>query len=159
MKYIKFHYVLIAFLITPMILFSGLLNTQSNEPYAPDCKACHRSHDILSSLNTDSRTYKETYHGKAYQLGDLRDARCSDCHGSHSIFKIENPNSQLNYKNIVNTRKQCHANANPGFTGYLTHATHNDNYVLFYSLCSSYHLRIFCFPFRHIVSVKSHRGT
>jgi len=115
----------------------------------PTCTNCHSAH-VISEIDQDkfmyeitiqcgichqklSETYKDTYHGKAYMLGDLRAARCSDCHGSHSIYKIENPNSQLSYKNIVNTCKQCHSNANLEFTGYLTHATHNDNKVLFWA--------------------------
>jgi len=129
----------------------------------PTCTNCHSAH-VISEIDQDkfmyeinvqcgechehlSETYKETYHGKAYQLGDLRAARCSDCHGSHSIYKIENPNSQLSYKNIVNTCKQCHANANLEFTGYLTHATHNDNDVLFYSFWAMTTLLVSVFAF------------
>jgi cytochrome b subunit of formate dehydrogenase len=88
---------------------------------------CGSCHEKLSS------TYQETYHGKAYLLGDLNAARCSDCHGAHNILTVDNPNSMVGYKNIVNTCKQCHQNATLEFTGYLTHATHNDNPVLFWS--------------------------
>jgi cytochrome b subunit of formate dehydrogenase len=102
------------------------------------CGACHEKL---------SETYKETYHGKAYQLGDLNAARCSDCHGAHKILKVENPNSKVGYKNIVNTCKQCHANANLEFTGYLTHATHNDNDVLFYSFWAMTTLLVSVFAF------------
>jgi len=115
----------------------------------PACTGCHSSH-VISEIDENkfmfevtvqcgnchkklSETYKDTYHGKAYMLGDMRAARCSDCHGAHNIYKIDNPYSQLGYKNIVNTCKKCHANANLEFTGYLTHATHNDNDVLFWA--------------------------
>lgn len=115
----------------------------------PTCSTCHSAHEI-SEIDKDkfmneitvqcgtcheklSETYKETYHGKAYQLGYLNAARCSDCHGAHKILKVDNPDSQVGYRNIVSTCKQCHSNANLAFTGYLTHATHNDNDILYYS--------------------------
>jgi cytochrome b subunit of formate dehydrogenase len=88
------------------------------------CGSCHEKL---------SETYKETYHGKAYMLGDLEAARCSDCHGAHKILRVDNPDSKVGIKNIVNTCAQCHPNATSEFTNYLTHATHNDNPVLFWS--------------------------
>jgi cytochrome b subunit of formate dehydrogenase len=102
------------------------------------CGSCHQKL---------SETYKETYHGKAYLLGDLKAARCSDCHGAHKILKVENPESKVGYKNIVTTCKQCHANANLEFTGYLTHATHNDNKVLFYAFWGMTILLVSVFAF------------
>ncbi len=115
----------------------------------PTCIDCHTAHKI-SQVDEDkfmtevtlqcgkchkklAATYLETYHGKAYQLGDLKAAKCSDCHGAHHILNVKNPESSVSTKNIVNTCKKCHANANIAFTGYLTHATHNDNPVLFWA--------------------------
>lgn len=115
----------------------------------PTCANCHSAH-IITEIDNDkfmnqitlqcgschkelADTYLETYHGKAYQLGYLKSARCSDCHGSHNILNVKNPNSSVGYNNIVATCKKCHSNANLKFTGYLTHATHNDNDVLFYA--------------------------
>ncbi|NQU86446.1 MAG: cytochrome c3 family protein, partial [Mariniphaga sp.] len=106
----------------------------------PTCETCHSAH-LVSDTHQDefmleitqqcgkchgnlSETYMETYHGKAYQLGYLEAARCSDCHGAHKILNIDNPNSSIASKNIVQTCQKCHENANIRFTGYLTHATH-----------------------------------
>ena len=75
----------------------------------PTCADCHSAHDI-SDITQDkfmnqvtnqcgkchadlSDTYLDTYHGKAYQLGSAKSAKCSDCHGAHSIFKSSNPKS------------------------------------------------------------------
>ena len=88
------------------------------------CGTCHKKL---------AETYFQTYHGKAYLLGYMKAARCSDCHGAHMILNVNNPNSHVGYKNIVATCRKCHANANLKFTGYLTHATHNDNPVLRYT--------------------------
>ncbi len=129
----------------------------------PTCSTCHSAH-LVSDIKSDkfmhevtfqcgschehlSETYKETYHGKAYQLGDMDAARCSDCHGAHHILKVENPNSMVGYKNIVNTCQKCHENANLAFTGYLTHATHNDNDVLYYTFWGMTILLVSVFSF------------
>ncbi len=129
----------------------------------PTCSTCHPAH-FISAIDKDkfmkeitdqcgschqklSSTYKDTYHGKAYLLGDLNAARCSDCHGAHNILKVDNPNSMVGYKNIVNTCKKCHSNATVEFTGYLTHATHNDNPVLFWSFWGMTSLLVLVFGF------------
>ncbi len=126
---------------------SVLLNTKDKK--YPSCANCHTSHSIsdvdkdkfmsqvtmqCGSCHKDlSETYMETYHGKAYTLGHMKAARCSDCHGAHKILNVDNPESMVAEKNIVRTCKKCHENANVKFTGYLSHATHNDNDVLYYT--------------------------
>lgn len=108
----------------------------------PTCETCHTAHN-MSEVHQDkfmseitmqcgkchaklAETYLDTYHGKVYQLGYLQAARCSDCHGAHGIYNIRNPKSSVGPENIVATCQQCHADASKKFTGYLTHATHNN---------------------------------
>jgi predicted CXXCH cytochrome family protein len=108
----------------------------------PTCATCHTAHN-MSEVHKDkfmseitaqcgkchselAKSYLETYHGKVYQLGYLQAARCSDCHGAHSIYKIVNPKSAVSPENIIGTCQKCHADASKKFTGYLTHATHNN---------------------------------
>lgn len=129
----------------------------------PACSTCHPPH-MISDTSGDkfmneithqcgschthlSETYEETYHGKAYLLGDKDAARCSDCHGAHKILKVNNPDSEVGYNNIVGTCQQCHENANLAFTGYLTHATHNDNKVLSWTFWGMTSLLVFVFGF------------
>lgn len=108
----------------------------------PTCERCHSAHTVTEIDNDEfmkqvthqcgecheevSETYLDTYHGKAYQLGYLEAAKCSDCHEAHYVFNMDNPKSAISEQNIVETCKQCHPSANKDFTGYLTHATHND---------------------------------
>lgn len=118
----------------------------------PTCSNCHSSHAITridqdnfkqqvgeqcGSCHKDvAETYFQTYHGKAYQLGYLKAAKCSDCHGAHDILKPSDPNSHLSRFNVVETCKKCHPGSNRQFTGYLTHATHHNKYkypILFYT--------------------------
>jgi cytochrome b subunit of formate dehydrogenase len=108
----------------------------------PTCEECHTSHEIMRTDRSDfrflmmdqcgkchhseSETFFDTAHGKVSRLGSARAAKCYDCHGTHNILPIENPNSELSFRNIVDTCSQCHAGAHRQFAGYLTHATHHD---------------------------------
>lgn len=106
----------------------------------PTCETCHTAHNI-SNVHEDkfmgeitgqcgkcheqlAESYLETYHGKVHQLGYQNAARCSDCHGAHNIYKMDNPKSTISPRNIVKTCQKCHEDANMKFTGYLSHATH-----------------------------------
>jgi cytochrome b subunit of formate dehydrogenase len=132
----------------------------------PTCTSCHSSHTIqnvaqdafLSEVTTQcgschadlAKTYLDTMHGKAYRLGYLRVAKCSDCHGAHQILSHNDPNSSVAVPHIVETCKKCHPDANARFTGYLTHATHHDpkRYpVLYYTFWSMTALLVGVFGF------------
>lgn len=132
----------------------------------PTCVVCHTAHGVID-INKDefmteitlqcgscheklADSYMETYHGKAYALGYNKAARCSDCHGAHKILNISNPESKVGKKNLLNTCQQCHPDANERFTGFLTHATHNnrDEYpALFYAFWGMTFLLIGVFLF------------
>ena len=132
----------------------------------PSCTQCHSSHHITETGMDEfmvqvtsqcgechkdlSETYLETMHGKAYQLGSLKSAKCSDCHNAHLILPASDPNSSVGLHNIVNTCQKCHADANKRFTGYLTHATHHDRAkypILFYTYWAMTSLLIGVFTF------------
>ncbi len=132
----------------------------------PTCADCHSAH-VITDISGDefmneitlqcgnchedlSETYMETYHGKAYRLGYLKSAKCSDCHGAHKIYNSSNPLSSVGTANIVETCKKCHPDANARFTGYLTHATHHDKTkypVLYYAFWGMTSLLIAVFGF------------
>jgi cytochrome b subunit of formate dehydrogenase len=116
--------------------------TEQGHRRLPNCTDCHSAHTISHVENDPfmlqvtnqcgschdelAETYLETMHGKAYQLGYLASAKCSDCHGAHRILAVDDPASSVGMRNIVGTCQQCHEDANMRFTGYLTHATHHD---------------------------------
>lgn len=131
------------------ILSDHYIGLSDGKTKYPTCADCHTAH-VISEINQDkfmqqitgqcgschkelAETFLETYHGKAYQLGYMKAAKCSDCHGSHNILRVDNPNSSVGYLHIVETCRKCHSYANLRFTGYLTHATHNANDVLYYT--------------------------
>jgi cytochrome b subunit of formate dehydrogenase len=108
----------------------------------PVCDTCHSAHTIrraddqgfrLTIMSqcgqcheATAKTYFNSYHGKVSQLGYTMTAKCYDCHGAHVILPASDPRSQLSQANVLATCQKCHAGATPGFTGYISHATHND---------------------------------
>jgi len=116
--------------------------SSDGEHELPTCEDCHTSHTISRTDRADfrllmmdqcgrchvdeSETFFDTFHGKVSRLGDALAAKCYDCHGTHNILPISDPQSTLSRRNIVETCSQCHSGANRRFTGYLTHATHHD---------------------------------
>ncbi|MDP1854051.1 MAG: hypothetical protein Q8L26_07635 [Candidatus Omnitrophota bacterium] len=108
----------------------------------PVCSDCHSAHSIkrtdMDTFKFDimnicgkchldiSKTYFETFHGKATKLGYAKTAKCHDCHGAHEILPPEDAHSSLSRENIISTCQKCHPGATKRFAGYLTHATHHD---------------------------------
>ncbi|UCE41566.1 MAG: cytochrome c3 family protein [Candidatus Aminicenantes bacterium] len=136
------------------------------EQKLPTCEDCHSSHQIkqieqdqfmaevthqCGTCHEDlSETYTETIHGKAYTLGYLKAAKCSDCHGAHETRKVDNPDSLVGFNRVVETCQKCHPDANRRFTGYLTHATHHDKQkypILYFTFWAMTSLLIVVFGF------------
>jgi DnaJ-class molecular chaperone len=110
----------------------------AGNPVAPVCIDCHSAHeirrveaeawklDIVKECGTchaeSLRTYRDTFHGKVTALGFTRVARCSDCHGAHTVLPASNPASAVHPSNRVATCGKCHADANQNFAQYDPHA-------------------------------------
>ena len=112
------------------------------------CTDCHTSHAIVNtSLNSfklqhtqrcgschkeNLASYGDTYHGQVNKLGYSYTAKCYDCHGSHDILAVRDPNSKVNPKNRLKTCKHCHNGKNgmkeatPGFVTFSPHANVHD---------------------------------
>ncbi|MDH5716499.1 MAG: cytochrome c3 family protein [Spirochaetia bacterium] len=130
------------------------------DPKGPVCITCHTSHDINLTKDVISfkrksdeicgnchrdklEKYQETYHGKSIALGYGKVAACFDCHGKHDIFSSTDFRSKLfkgkmprggETNNLLQTCRECHPNAETGFTEYYTHSDHSDkkNYPVLY---------------------------
>ncbi|MBL8484679.1 MAG: cytochrome C [Rhodocyclaceae bacterium] len=111
------------------------------------CVDCHTSHAIANTsapptklLITENcggchekayETYRHTYHGQVASLGYAYTAKCFDCHGSHGILKVDDPNSKLSPANRLKTCQKCHDGkksqlATAGFVSYGPHANSSD---------------------------------
>lgn len=130
----------------------GILNTYeqsihgklvlAGDPKAPVCTDCHTAHEIIQpdlvafKLDSADRCgkchglrnehYRETFHGKALELGLPNVASCYDCHGHHDILPVEDPGSRLYGDAKLQTCRACHPSATQKFTDYIAHADHTD---------------------------------
>ena len=118
-------------------------NHQEQPDAPPVCVTCHRMHggsvpksqrfraDLVEECGTCHaelmKTYVESYHGKATLLGSDSVAKCSDCHGFHSILGPDAPESRVSPANKLQTCQECHEGAPPGFAGFWAHADHGDH--------------------------------
>jgi hypothetical protein len=115
---------------------------KNGNPFAPVCTDCHTAHqirrvegpawklEIVKECGTCHReslkTYRDTFHGQVTALGFARVARCSDCHGSHSILATADPKSSVAPANLVATCQKCHPKASPSFVLFSPHADPSD---------------------------------
>jgi cytochrome b subunit of formate dehydrogenase len=113
------------------------------------CSDCHTTHDIGNTSadptklaitqncgnchKEEFKSYRGTYHGQVNRLGYAYTAKCFDCHGSHEIAKVDDPDSKVSEKNRLKTCMKCHTDkkpgmhdATPGFLSFGPHATGHD---------------------------------
>lgn len=113
---------------------------------APSCITCHAMHakrsasapstdafrlNIVSECGTCHadlyRSYQESYHGKATNLGNATIAKCSDCHGNHEIRRPEDAKSSVSTERKLETCRECHESAPANFATFWPHADHHDS--------------------------------
>jgi hypothetical protein len=100
---------------------------------AQTCAKCHNNQQLMASYGIVEKvyeTYMSSFHGKAlelsnYELSQLDQATCTNCHGAHDIQAVNNPNSPVaGLQNLVKTCDQvgCHPGADIQFAaGFLGH--------------------------------------
>jgi len=120
---------------------------EKNNLKAAVCTDCHTSHDITKTSRDPFQlavtktcgnchqdnfaTYRDTYHGQVNTLGYAYTAKCFDCHGSHEILGVEDPDSTIHPDNRLETCQECHNGkkiklATQGFLTFGPHANPND---------------------------------
>jgi cytochrome b subunit of formate dehydrogenase len=115
---------------------------QNHNPKAAICADCHTSHDIENPELTSTRlvitkncgschqeqlqTYMATYHGQVESLGFAYTAKCFDCHGFHTIQRIDDPRSTVFPANRLDTCHKCHTTVSPGFLTFEPHGNAHD---------------------------------
>ncbi len=118
-----------------------------HNPKAAVCTDCHTTHAIEKTRSDSfhllitrqcgschqeqSATYRDTYHGKINTLGYPYTANCYDCHGSHEILGVKDPNSTIHPHNRLETCEKCHdgkkiIKATKGFLTFGSHANAHD---------------------------------
>lgn len=107
---------------------SHAITRTSRDPFqlaiTKSCGSCHEEKFI---------SYRDTYHGQINTLGYADDtAKCYDCHGSHEITGVDNPDSNIHPDNLLETCQECHDgddifNADENLMSYGPHA-HGDDF-------------------------------
>lgn len=77
------------------------------------CARCHEDEEKMAKYNLLEKnpvvTYSATVHGKALsEKGSMAVAVCTDCHGSHNLYKPTNPKSKIYRSNVPYTCGNCH---------------------------------------------------
>jgi len=98
---------------------------------AQTCAKCHDDEELMARygiLEKVYETYMRSFHGKAIQLGtyeisQLDKATCINCHGTHDIMSVDDPDSPVaGAENLAKTCEQCHPGAGVEFaSGFLAH--------------------------------------
>ena len=105
----------------------------------PVCVDCHASHAIRDPAAPESRlasagncgechadfltTFRDSFHGKANDLGFVSGATCADCHSPHRNLPAADSRSSVHPNNLADTCGTCHDNVNASF---ITFDPHND---------------------------------
>ncbi|NKE67186.1 cytochrome C [Ramlibacter sp. RBP-2] len=112
------------------------------------CSDCHTAHAVAGTSSDPFKltvtaqcgechtkqfeTYKDTFHGKVSTLGYAYTAKCFDCHGSHDIVRVDNPESKAHPDNRLETCRSCHnpkkglPDVSKGFASFQPHADAGD---------------------------------
>jgi len=121
--------------------------SDKNNPKAAVCTDCHTTHAIEKTRKDSFKllitqqcgnchqeqfaTYRDTYHGQINTLGYVFTAKCFDCHGSHEILRVKDPESAVHPDNRLDTCRECHdgkkmMEATEGLLSFGPHASAHD---------------------------------
>jgi len=117
------------------------LNWQAGKD-GPVCVDCHRSHRILDPTTAVAHqaeagkcggcheeyltTFRDSFHGKANDLGFAVGASCPECHTPHHNLPVDDPESSINPANRAETCGKCHENVTAGFVTFNPHSDPTD---------------------------------
>ena len=110
---------------------------------APVCTSCHATHEIMRPAQATERlkfptncggcheeeleTYRDSFHGKATDLGFLTAATCADCHTPHANLPAKDPRSSVHPARLQGTcGGECHGTVTASFASFDAHANPED---------------------------------
>ncbi len=118
------------------------------EEEGPVCTDCHESHDIHDPTQATSRlasagtcgdchaeyltTFRDSFHGKAGDLGLVEGATCADCHTPHSNLPAGDLRSSVHPDNLVETCGNCHEGVTTSLLSFDPHSDPTDPEDNFY---------------------------
>lgn len=92
---------------------TGFLGRPDKKQVVETCGSCHADIERMNfyGIRTDQLArYKTSHHGKALlEKGNTDVAACTDCHGSHHVLPVADPNSPVYPLNLPKTCARCHS--------------------------------------------------
>lgn len=74
-----------------------------------NCRRCHYSGNTVGAPQGNLyKQYEQSIHGVEVSKGNPKAPVCQDCHGTHDVFKHDNPASKTYRLNIPKTCGRCH---------------------------------------------------
>jgi cytochrome b subunit of formate dehydrogenase len=123
---------------------------QADNAEAPVCTDCHSSHEIIEPTSATNRlasaetcggchdyylqTFRDSFHGKANELGFVEGANCSDCHTPHKNLGADDPRSTIHADNLEATCGSCHEGVTASILSFNPHSdpkNPDDNFKVF----------------------------
>jgi cytochrome b subunit of formate dehydrogenase len=120
----------------------GKAVVEKKDTKAAVCSDCHTTHNIASpkgdamklritqncgNCHTEQqKSYYASYHGQVNRLGYTHTAKCFDCHGGHTVKKVDDPTSSVHQNNRLATCNKCHKDASANFLGFQPHGNAHD---------------------------------
>ena len=109
---------------------------------APVCTDCHSSHEIVEPTSAQNRlayanncggchgeflsTFRDTFHGKANDLGFVEGASCADCHTPHNNLPADDPRSSVHADALMETCGACHRDMTASMVSFDPHNNPTD---------------------------------
>lgn len=91
---------------------TGFIGVPDKKQIAQKCGGCHADVEAMNfyGLPTDQLArYKTSAHGKLlFEHNDEHGAVCADCHGSHDVVAVTDPQSPVYPLNLPATCNRCH---------------------------------------------------
>ncbi|UCH84835.1 MAG: cytochrome c3 family protein, partial [Candidatus Latescibacterota bacterium] len=90
------------------------------------CGSCHTDPELVSKYGITGgvvESFLDSYHGWAIDRGSKLVANCTDCHDTHEIRSVIDPESSIHPANVTATCGRCHEGSNPTFAQSYTHAS------------------------------------
>jgi len=92
----------------------------SHRNIAATCGACHGQQSVMGQAGESTRpfnSYQDSVHAKLVAGGNEKAAVCSDCHGTHDMRRVSDPQSPVYKSNVPATCAKCHAAQKAEFMG------------------------------------------
>ena len=94
----------------------GFIGKPSVKQVQSFCGKCHSNAETMKRFNPSLRVDQEaefatSVHGKRIAQGDTKPATCVNCHGSHGIRAVKDPNSPVYATHVAETCGGCHSNS------------------------------------------------